>query len=109
MSELELRELKEALKPIFRGYRRIDASMKKKLRDLGFSIVRKKNHYIMNFFIDGQELRFEIDKTPGDARSGIKTVKDITNVIKRSGFVYWSICESLWESEKKGGSHEKKT
>lgn len=31
---------------------------------------------------------FEVDKTPGDFRSGIKTVKDISNVILRSGLVY---------------------
>jgi len=88
MSEEELKKLKEALKPIFKGYRKVDASMAKKLKKLGFTIVRQKNHYIMNYFIGEKELRFEIDKTPGDVRSGIKTVKDISNVIKRSGLVY---------------------
>ena len=49
---------------------------------------RYKNHYIMNYYLCGKELRFEVDKTPGDFRSGIKTVKDISNVILRSGLVY---------------------
>lgn len=88
MSEQEFKQLKETLKPIFRGYRRIDASMKKRLKKLGFRIVRCKNHYIMNYYLSGKELRFEVDKTPGDFRSGIKTVKDISNVILRSGLVY---------------------
>lgn len=88
MSEQEFKQLKESLKPIFRGYRRVDASMEKRLKRLGFEIIRWKNHYIMSYYIGDKELRFEIDKTPGDARSGIKTVKDITNVIRRSGLVY---------------------
>ena len=36
MSEQEFKQLKESLKPIFRGYRRIDASMEKRLKKLGF-------------------------------------------------------------------------
>ena len=88
MSEQEFKQLKESLKPIFRDYRRIDAAMEKRLKKLGFGIVRYKNHYIMNYYLCGKELRFEVDKTPGDCRSGIKTVKDISNVILRSGLVY---------------------
>lgn len=88
MSEQEFKELKESLKPIFRGYRRMDSSMEKRLRKLGFGIVRNKKHYIMSYFICGKELRIEVDKTPGDFRSGIKTVKDIIRVIRSSGLVY---------------------
>ena len=62
--------------------------MEKRLKKLGFGMVRYKNHYIMNYYLCGKELRFEVDKTPGDFRSGIKTVKDISNVILRSGLVY---------------------
>lgn len=88
MTEEEFRQLKETLKPIFRGYKRIDASMEKKLRKLGFVIVRRKNHYIMSYHIGEKELLIEVDKTPGDFRSGIKTVKDISRVIRNSGCIY---------------------
>ncbi len=54
---------------------------------MGFEFVREKNHYILKKEIAGQVLFFEIDKTPGDFRSGIKTVKDITKVIRFSGVV----------------------
>lgn len=88
MTEEEFKNLKETLKPIFRGYKRIDASMEKKLRKLGFVIVRRKNHYIMSYHIGEKELLIEVDKTPGDFRSGIKTVKDISKVIRNSGCIY---------------------
>ena len=88
MSEQDFKKLKESLKPIFRGYKRIDANMEKKLRRLGFRIVRSKNHYIMSYFICGKELLIEVDKTPSDSRSGIKTVKDISKVIRNSGYIW---------------------
>lgn len=88
MSEQDFKKLKESLKPIFRGYKRIDANMEKKLRKLGFIIVRRKNHYIMSYSIGDKELFIEVDKTPSDSRSGIKTVKDISKVIKNSGLIY---------------------
>ena len=91
MTEKDFRQLKESLKPIFRGYKRIDSNMEKKLRRLGFRIVRSKNHYIMSYFICGKELLIEVDKTPSDSRSGIKTVKDITKVIRNSGCVWGKI------------------
>ena len=88
MSEQDFKHLKEALKPIFRGYKRIDANMETKLRRLGFRIVRSKNHYIMSYYICGKELLIEVDKTPSDSRSGIKTVKDISKVIRNSGYIW---------------------
>lgn len=88
MSEQDLKKLKESLKPIFRGYKRIDANMEKKLRKLGFRIIRCKNHYIMSYFICGKELHIEVDKTPSDSRSGIKTIKDISKVIRNSGYIW---------------------
>lgn len=87
MSEEEFKKFKEELKPIFRGYKKVNASMKKRLKEMGFEFVREKNHYILKKEIAGQVLFFEIDKTPGDFRSGIKTVKDITKVIRFSGVV----------------------
>lgn len=88
MTEEEFKKLKETLKPIFRGYKKINASMEKKLRKLGFNIVRRKNHYIISYYIGEKELLIEVDKTPGDFRSGIKTVKDISRVIRNSGCIY---------------------
>lgn len=87
MSEQEFNQLKESLKSILRGYKKLNSSQKSKLKKLGFSILRSKNHYILIYKVCGQELKIEINKTPSDSRSGIKTVKDISNVIKRSGFV----------------------
>ena len=87
MSEQEFLQLKEQLKSILRGYKKLNSSQKKRLRDLGFRILREKNHYILSYVVCDIELKFEINKTPSDCRSGIKTVKDISNVIKRSGFV----------------------
>lgn len=87
MSEEEFNQLKESLKSILRGYKKLNSSQKSKLRKLGFFILRSKNHYILIYKVCDKELKIEIDKTPSDSRSGIKTVKDISNVIKRSGLV----------------------
>lgn len=87
MSEEEFIRLKESLKSILRGYKKLNSSQKKRLRELGFSILRSKNHYILIYKVCDKELKIAITKTPSDSRSGIKTVKDISNVIKRSGFV----------------------
>ena len=65
MSEQEFIQLKESLK----------------------SILRSKNHYILIYKVCDKKLKIEINKTPSDSSSGIKTVKDISNVIKRSGLV----------------------
>lgn len=87
MSVQEFIQLKESLKSILRGYKKLNSSQKKKLRELGFTILREKNHYILIYKMDDTVLKIEINKTPSDSRSGIKTVKDISNVIKRSGLV----------------------
>lgn len=88
MSEQEFRLLKEKIKPIFRSYRKMDASMEKKLKKLGFEIIRSKNHYIANYSLCGKIFRIEISKTPSDFRSGIKMVRDISKIIRASGLVY---------------------
>ncbi|MCQ2595444.1 MAG: hypothetical protein MJ196_09285 [Treponemataceae bacterium] len=88
MSEQEFKELKESLKPIFRGYRRMDASMEKKLKNLGFEIIRSKKHYILNYSICKKELCIEVSKTPGDFRSGRKIVRDISKVIRESELIH---------------------
>lgn len=87
MSEEEFIRLKESLKSILRGYKKLNSSQKKRLRELGFSILRSKNHYILIYKVCDKELKIAITKTPSDSRSGIKTVKDISNVIKRNGLV----------------------
>ena len=87
MSEEEFIRLKESLKSILRGYKKLNSSQKKRLRELGFSILRSKNHYILIYKVCDKELKIAITKTPSDSRSGIKTVNDITNVIKRNGLV----------------------
>lgn len=87
MSEEEFIRLKKSLKSILRGYKKLNSSQKKRLRELGFSILRSKNHYILIYKVCDKELKIAITKTPSDSRSGIKTVKDISNVIKRNGLV----------------------
>ena len=87
MSEQEFIRLKESLKSILRGYYKLNSSQNKRLRELGFSILRSKNHYILIYKVCDKELKIAITKTPSDSRSGIKTVKDISNVIKRNGLV----------------------
>jgi len=88
MSEQELIQLREQLKVIFRGYKKINASMEKKLKELGFVIVRKNKHYILSYTLCGKDLRIEVACTPSDFRSGIKKVSDIIYVIRSSGLVY---------------------
>ena len=87
MTEEEFRKFKEELKVIFRGYKKINASMEKKLREKGFEIVRHKNHYIMKLVVKSKVFFFEIASTPSDSRSGIKKVKDITRIIRASGVI----------------------
>lgn len=79
----EFRLLNEELKNVFAGYKRINAAMESRLRALGFSLVRQRNHCIFAYNLDGKILQFEVDKTPGDMRSGIKTACDISRIIRR--------------------------
>ena len=87
MTEEEFIRLIAQLKPIFKGFKRLNASQVSRLRKLGFSIIRSKKHYILSYTICDKELRIEVNKTPSDRRSGIKTVKDISNILKKSGLI----------------------
>lgn len=83
MTREEFKVFFQKLKNVFAGYRRIDGAMSKKLRELGFSMVRQRKHYIFVYILNGKILQFEVDKTPGDTRSGIKTACDIGRIIRR--------------------------
>lgn len=83
MTQEEFKVLKETLKVVFAGYKRIDAKMAQRLRSLGFYMIRQKNHCIFLYYVNGKKLQFEVDKTPGDKRSGIKTACDIARIIQR--------------------------
>lgn len=88
MSEEELTELRQKLKPIFRGYTHMNHSTEKKLKELGFIIIRCKRHYILSYTLCGKDLRIEVSRTPSDFRMGLKKVSDIIYVIRSSGLVY---------------------
>ncbi len=83
MTQKEFRDFKESLKVAFAGYKRIDAKMEQRLRLLGFFMVRQKKHCIFVYNLGGKRLQFEVDKTPGDRRSGIKTACDIARIIRK--------------------------
>ncbi|MCR4742462.1 MAG: hypothetical protein K5866_06305 [Treponema sp.] len=83
MSAEEFESLKKELKVLLAGYKKLTPAMISKLAELGFILVRRKNHYMFDYFLNGKKLRFEVDKTPGDFRSGIKTACVISRVIKR--------------------------
>lgn len=88
MSESEFKIFKEKLKPIFRGYKRVNATMKQRLKEMGFLIVRQKNHYILQFSLNEKVIFIEIDKTPSDCRSGIKTIRDINRVFRENDLIF---------------------
>lgn len=88
MSEAELAELRKQLKVVLRGYTRMNHSTEKKLKQLGFVIIRCKRHYILKYTLCGKELCIEVSCTPSDFRMGLKKVSDIINVIRSSGLVY---------------------
>jgi len=83
MTREEFKVFFQKLKDIFAGYRRINGTMSRKLRELGFSLLRQRKHYIFIYILNGKTLQFEVDKTPGDKRSGIKTACDIGRIIRR--------------------------
>lgn len=84
MEANEFENLKKELKVLFAGYKKLTPAMISKLSLLGFILVRRKNHYMFDYNLNGKNLRFEIDKTPGDFRSGIKTACVICRVIKKA-------------------------
>lgn len=87
MTEEEFKKFKEDLKVIFRGYKKINASMEKRLREKGFEIVRHKSHYMMKLVVRDKVFFFEVASTPSDSRSGIKKVKDISRIMRASGII----------------------
>lgn len=84
MSESEFRSLKLELKKLFTGYKRLTPVMISKMANLGFRLERDKKHYIFHYYLDSKKLEFEVDKTPGDFRSGIKTACVICRIIKKA-------------------------
>ncbi len=80
----EFEYLKKELKILLAGYKKLTPAMISKLDSLGFILVRRKNHYMFDYNLNGKMLRFEVDKTPGDFRSGIKTACVISRVIKKA-------------------------
>ena len=54
MTQEEFKVLKETLKVVFAGYKRIDAKMAQRLRTLGFSMIRQKNHCIFSYYVNGK-------------------------------------------------------
>ena len=83
MTQKEFRDFKESLKVVFAGYKRINSKMEQHLRLLGFFMIRQKKHYIFVYNLGEKRLQFEVDKTPGDRRSGIKTACDIARIIQK--------------------------
>ena len=76
-----INELKKMLYKIFIGYRHMTATIEKKLKQLGFSIKRKKNHLILTLLFNGNEHTFTISTSASDNLCGYKIVSTIINTI----------------------------
>lgn len=76
-----INEFKKMLYKIFIGYRHMTATIEKKLKQLGFSIKRKKNHLILTLLFNGNEHTFTISTSASDNLCGYKIVSTIINTI----------------------------
>lgn len=83
MTMNEFNVFKKQLKIYLVGYKRMNSKIVSNLKELGFDLYRCKKHYIFHFKINDKVLQFELDKTPGDGRSGIKTACDIARIVKK--------------------------
>lgn len=55
MSEIEFEELKRELKTLLSGYKKLTPEMIKKNETMGFVFVRKRNHSISDFSVQGKK------------------------------------------------------
>lgn len=75
-------EMKSSLKNILCGYRVFNASTAKKFKNLGFEVLRDKNHIILTYKINGKMFEFSMSKTASDFRAGYKQAGVIYRVLE---------------------------
>lgn len=72
--------IRESLKTLLRGYRNMDAKIKRGLEDLGFSISEDGKHHKL-VFQDDDRYSFALSKSGSDHRGGLNAASDIAKKI----------------------------
>lgn len=74
---MSIQEKKKAIKTMFRGYRKMSASMEVQLIELGFKVEKTKRH--IKLYYNSQ--LFIVPSTASDSRSGMNTASIICRAI----------------------------
>ena len=70
MDSVQIRVLREKLKNVLRGYRRMTKSIKKELSDLGFIVKIGKTHHKV-YHVSNLDKFYTISATASDNRAGL--------------------------------------
>ena len=79
---MEIKRFQQELKNVLKGYKVMDSCTVKKFRKLGFSVLRSKNHYILQYRIHQKKYEFVFSKTASDFRAGYKQAGVIYRTLK---------------------------
>lgn len=74
------REIKEKIKRILKGYKKLDSNTRRELEEVGFSISEDGKHYKIVFCND-EKLSFSLSKTSSDHRAGLNLASDICKML----------------------------
>ena len=70
-------QLRQSLRILFRGYRKLTPGMESQLQRLGFEVLRRKRHIVLQYWHGGKPFSFSISSTCSDRRAGLNIVAKI--------------------------------
>lgn len=76
------KEMKKELRSTLYGYRKMTPVVERKLRALGFVIVRTGRHIILRFYVNGKKFQFPLSSSGSDNRSCKNMVSRMYRTLK---------------------------
>ena len=82
----EAQHIRAMLKKIFKQYRRMNASIRRALAEIGITVVEGRKHYKL-YYNNDDRYCFPLPKTPSGSRTGATAVSRIYNSLILPQFV----------------------
>ena len=78
MRDVVADDIREELKKILKQYRKMSASVQRRLSKVGITVIEGKNHYKL-YFKGNTRRCFSLPKTPSSTRTGVNSAFRIYN------------------------------
>ena len=72
----EAQHIRAMLKKIFKQYRRMNASIRRALAEIGITVVEGRKHYKL-YYNNDDRYCFPLPKTPSGSRTGQRCISDL--------------------------------